>query len=104
MNTPSDKIMCLAHAHDRTPRNHKTPPAWCERYVTCLRHQAISQVPYDGSHTVKSRVCMPGQFDQFLAVDRSSEKTCNYPKCDCPFDAPADPNWCARGYRKGDRS
>lgn len=22
---------------------------------------------------------------------------CNYPHCNCPFDAPADPNWCARG-------
>lgn len=25
---------------------------------------------------------------------------CNYPDCSCPFDAPADPNWCARGYQK----
>ena len=73
MNTPADKIMCLAHAHDRTPRNHKTPPAWCERYRDCARHQAISQVPYDASHTVKPRVCQAGKFDQFLAVDRSSE-------------------------------
>ena len=24
-------------------------------------------------------------------------ETCNYPSCNCPFDAPADPNWCARG-------
>lgn len=23
---------------------------------------------------------------------------CMYPECECPFDAPADPNWCARGY------
>lgn len=23
--------------------------------------------------------------------------TCIYPKCNCPFDAPSDPNWCARG-------
>jgi hypothetical protein len=23
---------------------------------------------------------------------------CTYPACNCPFDAPADPNWCARGY------
>ena len=22
---------------------------------------------------------------------------CSYPQCNCPFDAPADPNWCARG-------
>lgn len=23
--------------------------------------------------------------------------TCSYPHCNCPFDAPANPNWCARG-------
>ena len=73
MNTPTDKIMCLAHAHDRTPRNPKTPPAWCELYRDCARHHAISQVPCDGSHTVKPRVCGAGQFDQFLAVDRSCD-------------------------------
>lgn len=22
---------------------------------------------------------------------------CDYPNCNCPFDAPADPTWCARG-------
>jgi hypothetical protein len=22
---------------------------------------------------------------------------CIYPDCHCPFDAPADPNWCAKG-------
>ena len=27
-------------------------------------------------------------------------KICSYPDCNCPFDAPADPNWCARGYPK----
>lgn len=25
---------------------------------------------------------------------------CTYPDCNCPFDAPADPNWCARGLPK----
>jgi len=25
-------------------------------------------------------------------------KFCSYPDCNCPFDAPADPSWCARGY------
>lgn len=27
-------------------------------------------------------------------------QTCNYPDCNCPFDAPADPSWCARGLPK----
>ena len=25
------------------------------------------------------------------------KKHCDYPDCKCPFDAPADPNWCALG-------
>jgi len=29
---------------------------------------------------------------------RATKIHCNYPHCDCPFDAPADPNWCARGF------
>lgn len=27
--------------------------------------------------------------------------TCYYPDCNCPFDAPADPDWCARGFKHG---
>lgn len=26
-----------------------------------------------------------------------AERRCSYPQCNCPFDAPGDPNWCARG-------
>ena len=29
---------------------------------------------------------------------------CTYPMCNCPFDAPADPNWCARGLPKAEAS
>lgn len=34
---------------------------------------------------------------QVFPVGDLSAKRCTYPKCNCPFDAPADPNWCARG-------
>ena len=30
-------------------------------------------------------------------VAPATSQTCSYPDCHCPFDAPADPNWCARG-------
>lgn len=30
----------------------------------------------------------------------SADHVCTYPKCNCPFDAPSDPNWCARGLPK----
>lgn len=25
---------------------------------------------------------------------------CRYPKCNCPFDDPGTPGWCARGLRR----
>lgn len=31
------------------------------------------------------------------AVAAGTVKDCIYPKCNCPFDAPGDPHWCARG-------
>ena len=34
---------------------------------------------------------------QEKAASDEKPKTCSYPHCNCPFDAPADPNWCARG-------
>jgi hypothetical protein len=30
--------------------------------------------------------------------EQSKKHWCTYPACYCPFDAPADPNWCARGF------
>lgn len=27
----------------------------------------------------------------------SGTQFCSYPDCNCPFDAPSDPDWCARG-------
>ena len=70
ISLPDDQPRCLAYPENRP---FEKRPEWCDRYVTCLRHQAISQDPFDGSHTVKQRVCQAGQFDQFLAVDRSSD-------------------------------
>ena len=29
---------------------------------------------------------------------------CTYPDCKCPFDAPADPTWCARGLPRVSRA
>jgi len=31
-----------------------------------------------------------------IAIELPEEEYCNYPDCKCPFDAPAEPNWCAR--------
>jgi hypothetical protein len=31
------------------------------------------------------------------STTNTAAQSCLYPQCNCPFDAPADPNWCARG-------
>jgi hypothetical protein len=41
-----------------------------------------------------------GDFERQTGVYASPAKYCTYPSCTCPFDAPADPNWCARGLPK----
>lgn len=63
---PADKTLCLAHEHDRMPRNPRVPPDWCERLATCERHQAISRVQDDGTHTAQPRVCQPGKYDAYI--------------------------------------
>ena len=69
MNPPGDKILCLAHETDSAPRNSRTPPAFCDRLAACVRHQAITQAPYDGSHAVQPRVCASGRHDAFIGRD-----------------------------------
>lgn len=39
------------------------------------------------------------EMQQKPPVNANKEHFCTYPKCNCPFDAPSDPNWCARGYK-----
>ena len=70
MLIPADKRLCLAHESDRQPKKRiSTPPAFCASYRTCVRHQAISQVPFDGSHTASLRVCQPGKTDAYISIE-----------------------------------
>lgn len=42
-----------------------------------------------------------------LAADdaaRGTIQTCTYPDCHCPFDAPSDPAWCAKGLPQASRA
>ena len=69
---PADKILCLAHEHDRAPRNPRVPPNFCDRLATRARHQAISRFPFDGiGHTyhVNPRVCQPGKHDAYIPLE-----------------------------------
>ena len=39
----------------------------------------------------------PDQFDAMRKVLKAAfGPRCTYPDCNCPFDAPANPEWCAR--------
>jgi hypothetical protein len=40
--------------------------------------------------------------DTIELIDK--RRKCCYPDCNCPFDAPKDPNWCARGYLRGSQN
>lgn len=33
-------------------------------------------------------------------MQATKQTACTYPVCNCPFDAPSDPNWCARGLQR----
>ena len=46
----------------------------------------------------KCEITLPKGFGH--EAKRDVEK-CIYPECNCPFDAPADPKWCARGFKRG---
>ena len=99
---PADMTRYLAH--DNKPRAFWDCADTCARAVQ-IRHDARP------SENVALNACA---FDtkrpMFVPLDgfpmKEEEITtpapkCTYPKCHCPFDAPADPNWCARGYAKG---
>ena len=74
MNPPKDKILCLAYLQDQRPLK-LTPGEWCNQSQDCARHRFIAKACYSGTYFVKHRVCEPGQFDQFLPVDRSPVDT-----------------------------
>ena len=91
---PADYIRCLAHTANKNE--------WCPRRDTCARNITIRHDKFDGSLRVKERLCVGIEFGSFVDVNEAEpEANCTYPHCNCPFDAPADPNWCARGLKKG---
>lgn len=43
---------------------------------------------------------MIGRDGGVLSRNKQAQSVCTYPACDCPFDAPSDKDWCAKGWRK----
>lgn len=96
MNLPlnASYIRCLAHTAQKNE--------WCPRRETCARNITLRHDRFDGSLIVKARICVSDEFESFVGLDEAEPVAhCTYPKCTCPFDAPADPNWCARRLNKG---
>lgn len=72
----TETTFCLAHENDDKPRNPRTPPDWCERRESCMRHQAISLVPRGVTFAVENRMCQPGLHDQYIAKDETESEGC----------------------------
>jgi hypothetical protein len=94
---------CLAH--DIKPRQFWPCAETCARHVQ-IRHDPLPSENVSLNHCAFN-LALPmhvplGGFpkDDDPSENQEVKKTCDYPKCTCPFDAPADPNWCARGYPK----
>lgn len=99
---PAEMTRCLAHDNK--------PGAFWDCADTCARAVQIRH-DHRPSENVALNACA---FDTrrlwFVPLDgfpkeeeesrEPEKKLCTYPKCTCPFDAPADPNWCARGLAK----
>lgn len=41
--------------------------------------------------------CDLGANEKFVRPYQPQQERCTYPDCNCPFDAPSDPAWCAKG-------
>jgi hypothetical protein len=57
-------------------------------------HRLANAIPLQKVAAPTQEVCQPTK-----PVDANT-RTCTYPSCLCPFDAPADPAWCALGLPK----
>lgn len=99
---------CARHVTLRHDRPHITP-----MHRACLSENMVMYLPMEGfpdrdaedecygqaEKSAKTETAVPaivfypaGSLGEEVPVE-----TCTYPRCTCPFDAPADPNWCARG-------
>ena len=99
---PPEMTRCLAH--DNKPRAFWDCAETCARAVQ-IRHDARPSenvaLNFCAFHTQRPMFVPLDGFPQDVEeITTTPAPTCNYPKCTCPFDAPADPNWCARGYPK----
>ena len=63
-----DRTLCLAHEADKLPRHERVPPAFCQRYIDCDRHQAINLLKPSAAYIIKTRVSKPGQLDAFVPL------------------------------------
>ena len=99
---PAEMTRCLAH--DNKPRAFWDCADTCARAVQ-IRHDrrptenvALNACAFDTRRPLF--VPLEGFPKEEEEIREPVKALCNYPECNCPFDAPADPNWCARGLAK----
>jgi hypothetical protein len=99
---PAEMTRCLAH--DNKPRAFWDCADTCARAVQIRHDHRPSENVALNACAFDTRRPLFVPLDGFPKEEEESnvpaKKLCTYPKCTCPFDAPADPNWCARGLAK----
>jgi hypothetical protein len=78
-----------------------------EQWLAEGGHERSAFIPVDAAFLANAMTHMIREVRAARAAARASQtppeaaatppQRCSYPDCDCPFDAPADPAWCARG-------
>ena len=72
--------------------------------MLCTPHPKPEGLPYvPQAGTVEGGYQPHPGPDRYALASRDEaahQPRCTYPECSCPYDAPANPNWCARGYPK----
>lgn len=80
------------------------PLTFSARYYKA-KYEALAVDPDDATVLRALLAAKPGitvytdtEFNQMKAALKAAfGPRCTYPDCNCPFDAPANPEWCARG-------
>lgn len=105
MKTPAElaarlRKMVLAAQHHYSPtgeplRSIVVTPEWLEDMADAAN--ALDSIPPSDAEVLNAIASNYWGMPNSSAPAAPVAQVCAYPDCNCPFDAPADPDWCARG-------
>ncbi len=106
------KTTCSAHLWFSDPKNSAWAPLYTAESLSALVADAeryrwlrsagtgpasIWELVSDDANPPYMTLKCGADLDAAIDAARGTAQVCTYPDCNCPFDAPADPNWCAKG-------